>query len=140
MTGCGNQRPACNADAKTLYVVAATKYAEVLMRSAGCNNFPRCPMGMGTLDDVWRVNRSAADKPVAEAMAAVHTAGGLSEKDFRGDGGRAARVIAASTSPQGPRPSARRPVRETGPGASASAADIASLARRPASRLCWLTE
>ena len=98
------QRPACNSDAKTLYIVAATKYAEVLMRSAGCNNFPRCPMGMGTLDDVWRVNRSAADKPVAEAMAAVHTAGGLSEKDFRGDVGRAARVIAAADFSSGPPP------------------------------------
>ena len=29
------QRPTCNADPKTLYIIAATQYAEVLMRSAG---------------------------------------------------------------------------------------------------------
>src|SRR5438552_15930617 len=28
-------RPSCNADARTLYVIAATNYAEVLMRTAG---------------------------------------------------------------------------------------------------------
>ncbi len=98
------QRPVCKQDAKTLYVVAATKYAEVLMRSAGCNNFPKCPMGMGNLNDVWQRNRSAADKPVAEAMAAVNAAGGLSEKDFRGDVGRAVRVIAGADFHAGPPP------------------------------------
>ncbi len=98
------QRPVCNQDPKTLYIVAATKYAEVLMRSAGCNNFPKCPMGMGALGDVWQLNRSAADKPVAEAMAAVNAAGGLSEKDFRGDVGRAVRVIAGADFYSGPPP------------------------------------
>ena len=58
------------------------------MRSAGCNNFPRCPMSMGQLERVWEANRSALDMPVARAMAAAHAAGGLSERDFRGDVGR----------------------------------------------------
>jgi hypothetical protein len=104
-----HQRPTCNADPKTLYIIAATKYAEVLMRSAGCNNFPKCPMGVGTLDDVWRLNRSAADWPVAEAMAAVNAAGGLSEKDFRGDVGRAVRVIAGTDFSSGPAPECESP-------------------------------
>jgi hypothetical protein len=66
------QRPACNADAKTLYVIAATKYAEVLLRSAGCNNFPRCPMGMGTLDDVWRLNRSRRSRRAGHRRRRFH--------------------------------------------------------------------
>ena len=98
------QRPACNTDPKSLYVAAATRYAEALMRSAGCNNFPKCPMGMGTLKDVWQLNRSVADLPVAVAMAAVNAAGGLSEKDFRGDVGRAVQVIAGTGFSAGPPP------------------------------------
>jgi len=98
------QRPTCNADSKTLYVNAATKYAEALMRAAGCHNFPKCPMGVGNLTDVWQLNRSAADIPVAEAMAAAHAAGGLSEKSFRSDVGRAARVIAGVDFNSGPPP------------------------------------
>ena len=98
------QRPSCGGDPKTLYIMAATKYAEVLMRSAGCNSFPKCPMGTGALNEVWRLNHSAADRPVAEAMAAVNAAGGLSEKDFRGDVARAVRVIAGSDFSSGPPP------------------------------------
>jgi hypothetical protein len=98
------QRPVCNQDSKSLYVIAATRYAETLTRAAGCNNFPKCPMGMGMLDDVWRLNRSAADIPVAEAMAAAHATGGLSEKSFRADVGRAVRVIAGADFNSGPRP------------------------------------
>ena len=98
------QRPACNQDTNWGYVSAATKYAEVLMRSAGCNNFPRCPMSMGQLERVWLANRSALDLPVAEAMAAAHAAGGLSEKSFRGDVGRAVRVISGRDFEPGPAP------------------------------------
>jgi hypothetical protein len=98
------QRPVCNQDSKSLYVSAATRYAETLMRAAGCNNFPKCPMGAGMLDDVWRLNRSAADLAVAEAMAAAHATGGLTEKDFRADVGRAVRVIAGADFNSGPRP------------------------------------
>jgi hypothetical protein len=90
------ERPSCYSDPKTLYINAATNYAEVLMRAAGCNNFPKCPMSEGQLDQVWRGNRSAPDRPVAEAMAGVHAAGGLSEKSFRGDVGRVVRVIAGA--------------------------------------------
>jgi hypothetical protein len=89
-----HERPVCNADSKSLYITAATRYAEVLMRSAGCNNFPKCPMGEGNLGDVWRLNRNAADAAVAEAMAKLHALGGIGEKDFRADVGRAVRVIA----------------------------------------------
>jgi hypothetical protein len=98
------RRPVCNQDSKSLYISAATRYAETLMRAAGCNNFPKCPMGTGMLDDVWRLNRSAADLPVAEAMAAAHASGGLSEKSFRADVGRAVRVIAGADFNSGPRP------------------------------------
>ena len=98
------QRPACNQDTNWGYVSAATKYAEVLMRSAGCNNFPRYPMSMGQLERVWQANRSALDMPVAEAMASAHAAGGLSEKRFRGDVGRAVRVIAGRDFDPGPAP------------------------------------
>ena len=97
-------KPACNADSKTLYVAAATKYAEVLMRAAGCSQFPKCPMSASLLDDVWQRNRSPLDRPVADAMAAVHAAGGLTEKRFRGDVGRAVRVIAGRDFAAGPAP------------------------------------
>jgi hypothetical protein len=69
------QRPTCEADPKTLYVMAATRYAEVLMRSAGCHQFPRCAMGLGAFERVWELNRSAADQPAAAAMAAVPAPG-----------------------------------------------------------------
>jgi hypothetical protein len=97
-------RPICNQDSRTLYVNAATKYAEVLMRAAGCSNFPKCPIGEGNIGNVWRLNRSAADEAVATAMAAVHAAGGLSDKQFRGDVGRAVRVIAGGNFHSGPAP------------------------------------
>ena len=103
------QRPRCNEDSKTFYISAATRYAEALMRSAGCNNFPKCPMGEGNLTDVWQSNRSAADLPVAQAMAAAHASGGLSEKDFRADVGRAVRVIAGAEFDSGPRPACASP-------------------------------
>ncbi len=99
------QNPSCNQDAKTLYVNAASKYAEVLMRSTGCSNYPKCRVSDGMLDDVWRLNRSSLDQPVADAMAAVHAAGGLVEKDFRGDVGRAVRVIAGTDFKGGDGPS-----------------------------------
>jgi hypothetical protein len=99
------QEPACNQDAKALYVRAATSYAEVLMRAAGCQAFPKCGLGMHALDRVWQSSRSAADLAVAEAMAAVHKAGGLSERSFRGDVGRAVQVIAAVEFEPGPVPS-----------------------------------
>ncbi len=98
------QRPSCNADSRWIYVNAATKYAEALMRAAGCHNVPRCPMGEGSLDRVWQANRSILDRPVAEAMAAAHMAGGLTDKDFRGDVGRAVRVIAGTDLPGGSMP------------------------------------
>ncbi len=97
-------RPSCNADARTMYVIAATNYAEVLMRTAGCHNFPKCPMGEGQLDRVWRANRSILDRPVVEAMAEVHAAGGLTDRDFRGDVARAVRVIAGADLRGGPLP------------------------------------
>jgi hypothetical protein len=99
------QRPVCNQDARTLYIIAATRYAETLMRAAGCGNSPRCAIGEGMLDDVWRLNRSAADLEVAHAMAAVNRAGGLSERSFRGDVGRAVRVMAGADFRPGPGPS-----------------------------------
>lgn len=98
------QRPACNQDVRWGYTTAAAKYAEALMRSAGCNNFPRCPMSMAQLERVWEANRSALDRPVAEAIAAAHAAGGLSERSFRGDVGRAVRVIAGRDFDPGPAP------------------------------------
>jgi hypothetical protein len=98
------QRPACNQDVRWGYVNAATKYAEALMRAAGCHNFPRCPMSMGQLERVWEANRSALDLPVAQAMAAAHAAGGLTERSFRGDVGRAVRVIAGRDFDPGPAP------------------------------------
>jgi hypothetical protein len=98
------QRPTCNQDPKSLYVTAATRYAEALMRSAGCHGFPKCRVGWGQLNDVWLLNRSAPDLRVAEAMAAAHAAGGLSEKDFRGDVGVAVRVIAGGGFSSGPAP------------------------------------
>jgi hypothetical protein len=98
------QRPRCNQDVRWGYTQAATRYAEALMRAAGCNNFPRCPMSMSQLERVWEANRSALDRPVALAMADAHAAGGLSEKSFRGDVGRAVRVIAARDFATGPAP------------------------------------
>lgn len=98
------ERPSCNSDPRRLYIIAATNYAEALMRAAGCNNFPKCPLSEGELDRVWRSTRSALDRPVAEAMAAVHAAGGLSERSFRGDVGRAVRVIAGTNFNSGPAP------------------------------------
>jgi hypothetical protein len=103
------ERPACNQDARSGYVIAASKYAEVLMRSAGCNNFPKCPMGEGMLGDVWRLNRNAADVSVGEAMAKVHGLGGLVDKNFRGDVGRAVRVIAGRDFSTGPGPECEQP-------------------------------
>jgi hypothetical protein len=87
-------RPSCNGDARAVYVRAATNYAQALMRAAGCHNFPKCPMGQGQLDRVWQANRNALDQPVAEAMAMVHKAGGLTDRSFRGDVSRVVRVIA----------------------------------------------
>ena len=107
------QYPACNQDVRWGYTNAATKYAEALMRSAGCNNFPRCPMSMGQLERVWVENRSALDLPVAEAMASAHGAGGLSEKSFRGDVGRAVRVIAGRDFDPGPAPECSSAARRT---------------------------
>src|SRR5262245_32867957 len=74
--------PACDSDARALYLVAATNYAEVLMRTAGCRNFPICPLNEAELDKVWEARRSILDRPVAEAMLAVHSAGGLKVRDF----------------------------------------------------------
>ena len=88
--------PACNQDARTLYVRAASEYAEVLLRAAGCHSAPSCRLGTGALEQVWSLNRSARDLAVAEAMAGVSEAGGLTERDFRGDIGRAVRVIAGT--------------------------------------------
>jgi hypothetical protein len=88
------QRPACDQDVRWGYTMAATRYAEALMRDAGCNNFPRCPISNGQLARVWEANRSMLDMPVAQAMAEAHAAGGLSARDFRGDVGRAVQVIA----------------------------------------------
>jgi hypothetical protein len=98
------QRPTCNQDVRWGYTKAATNYAKMLMRAAGCNNFPRCPMSMAQLERVWRANRSSADMPVAEAMAAANAAGGLNERAFRGDVGRAVRVIAGRDFDPGPAP------------------------------------
>ena len=102
-------QPTCNSDPKTLYVKAVSKYAEQLMGSAGCNNYPKCPMGEGQLNQVWRLNRSALDQPVALAMAEVMAAGGLTERDFRGDVGRAVRVIAGADFASGPGPECADP-------------------------------
>ena len=87
-------KPTCNSDPKRLYVAAATRYAMVLMRAAGCGTSPQCGIGVSLLDDVWRHNRSPQDLQVATAMAAVNAAGGLTDKSFRGNVGRAVRVIA----------------------------------------------
>lgn len=106
-------KPSCNADSKTLYVMAATKYAEVLMRSAGCSQFPACRISQGFLDGVWQGNRSALDQPVAAAMASVHAAGGLTEKSFRGDVGRAVRVIAGRDFARGAGPECQTSQQQT---------------------------
>jgi hypothetical protein len=89
-------RPYCYSDARTLYIVAATNYAEVLMRTAGCDSLLKCAMGESQLDRVWRANRSVLDRPVAQIMTEVHAAGGLTDRDFRGDVARAVRVIAGT--------------------------------------------
>jgi hypothetical protein len=97
-------KPTCGADVRALYIRAATSYAEVLMRAAGCHAFPKCGLSMAGLDQVWQGARSALDREVADAMASVHRAGGLSDKSFRGDVGRAVRVIAAADFHSGPAP------------------------------------
>lgn len=97
-------KPTCGQDIELLYVRAATSYAEVLMRAAGCHAFPKCGLSMDGLDRVWQGARSALDQEVADAMASVHKAGGLSEKSFRGDVGRAVKVIAAADFHSGPAP------------------------------------
>ncbi len=96
--------PACDSDSRTLYLIAATNYAEVLMRTAGCQNFPICPVSEAELDRVWQARRSILDRPVAEAMLAVHTAGGLKPRDFQGGVATALRVIAGADLPGGPLP------------------------------------
>lgn len=98
------EHPPCNQDVRWGYTKTATEYAEALMRAAGCNNFPHCPMSVGQLARVWEASRSAFDRPVAEAMAAAHAAGGLSERNFRGDVGRAVQVIAGRDFDPGPAP------------------------------------
>jgi hypothetical protein len=97
------QNPSCNQDVRWGYTKAAGEYAGILLRAAGCNNVT-CPMSMGQLERVWHANRSTLDLPVAEAMAAANGAGGLSERDFRGDVGRAVRVIAGRDFASGPAP------------------------------------
>ena len=98
------RNPRCNQDVRWGYTRAATRYAEALMRTAGCNNFPRCPMGLSQLERVWEANRSALDRPVALAIAEANAAGGLSDAAFRGDVGRAVRVIAGRDFHAGPAP------------------------------------
>src|SRR5262245_38548792 len=50
------QRPACDQDVRWGYVNAASQYAEVLMRAAGCrpNN---CELTTAQLERVWLANR-----------------------------------------------------------------------------------
>jgi hypothetical protein len=97
------QRPACDQDVRWGYVSAASRYAEVLMRAAGCN--PRsCELSTVQLERAWLANRSTLDLPVANAMAAAHAAGGLGERAFRGDLARAVRVIAGRDFDPGPAP------------------------------------
>jgi hypothetical protein len=95
--------PPCNQDVRWGYIDTATKYAGALLRAAGCTG-ATCRMSNGQLQRVWEESRSALDRPVAEAMAAAHAAGGLSERSFRGDAGRAVQVIAGRDFDPGPAP------------------------------------
>jgi hypothetical protein len=95
-------RSPCRNDVKNLYVGAATAYAEKLMRSAGCSAFPACRVDAARLEQVWRLNRTPSDRAAAEAMAAVNVTGGISERDFQGQVGRAVRVMAGSGFRHGP--------------------------------------
>ncbi len=101
--------PICQSHSRTAYVAAATNYAELLMRAAGCGGFPQCAMTEVQLDRVWRARRSILDKPVAEAMSEVHRAGGLTVLSFRGDISRAVRVIAGTYLRGGRPPRCRDP-------------------------------
>jgi hypothetical protein len=95
------RRSPCSRNAKTLYVMAATSYVEVPMRSAGCP-FPACRMNTSRLEQVWRAHRTPADHAVTEAMAAVNATGGVMANDFSGDVGRMVRVIAETDFKAGP--------------------------------------
>lgn len=97
-------RPTCGQNVRARYVEAASEYAEALMLAAGCHNFPECRVGTDGLERVWRANRSRLDQQVADAMAVVHRAGGLSVKSFPGDVGRALRVIAETEFSSEPAP------------------------------------
>lgn len=98
------RQPACNQDARWGYVNAATKYAQELMRAAGCPDFQNCPITTAQLGRVWIAKRSPADVRVAEAMAAANGAGGLSSRDFRGDVARVVVLIANRDFERGPAP------------------------------------
>jgi hypothetical protein len=95
------RRSQCSDNAKARYIVAATNYADRLMRSAGCRDYT-CRGPASRLEQVWRVNRTPEDQAVAEAMGAVNAKGGVLERDFPGHVGRAVRVIAGSDFRQGP--------------------------------------
>jgi hypothetical protein len=97
------QDPPCNQDVRWLYTKHATEYGEALLRAAGCSS-QRCPFSTARLQRVWEENRSALDRPVALAMAGAHAAGGLSERNFPGDTGRAVQVIAGRYFEPGPPP------------------------------------
>jgi hypothetical protein len=89
-------RSPCSREAKTLYLNAASAYAEKLMRAAGCHQFPACGLSIDALDRVWQAHRTPGDTAVSGAVAAISSAGGTAEKDFRGDIGRSIRVIGNS--------------------------------------------
>lgn len=85
---------ACDRDARARYVDAATKFAEKLMRTAGCHSLPRCPISTAHLARIWAAHRAPADVEIGAAMAAAHGAGGIGPRDFPADVGRAVLVIA----------------------------------------------
>jgi len=98
------RRPTCGQNVRARYVEVASEYAEALMLAAGCPNFPQCRVGTDGLERVWRANHSRLDQQVAEAMASVHRAGGLSVKSFPGDVGRVVQVIAGTEFSSEPAP------------------------------------
>jgi hypothetical protein len=96
-------KPPCNQDVRWGYIDTASRYGNALLRAAGCTG-STCRLSNGQLQRVWEENRSALDRPVAEAMAFANAAGGLSERAFRGDAGRAVQVIAGRDFDPGPAP------------------------------------
>jgi hypothetical protein len=94
-TAMGYRGSRCSHNAKARYITAATHYADEVMRAAGCRDYA-CGAAATHLEPTWRRVRTPEDGAVSEAMRAVNLMGGVAERDFPGDVGRAVRLIAGS--------------------------------------------